>query len=708
MASPTPVSRASAEALLRQAAGGADIAFRDGQWEAIDCLVNRRRRALVVQRTGWGKSMVYFLSTRILRDQGAGPALIVSPLLALMRNQIDAAQRLGLRPATINSGNKEDWHRVRAELLADQIDLLLISPERLANDQFVEDTLLPIAGRIGLLVVDEAHCISDWGHDFRPDYRRIVGVLRQLPANIAVLATTATANERVVADVETQLGPRIETQRGPLTRDTLALQTLRLPNAAVRLAWLADYLPQLPGSGIVYTLTVADAQRVAAWLKQNGLAAAAYHSGATSGDAAETNAHRERLEQDLLANELKCLVATTALGMGFDKPDLGFVIHYQAPGSVVHYYQQVGRAGRAIDHAYGILLSGREDDDIHAYFRNTAFPPEQQIKEILVVLEASDNGLTLREIEAAVNLRHGQIEKVLKILAVEDSAPVARDGSKWFRTPNAWRIDRERIGHLTQQRVREWAQMQAYMDAPGCLMQFLASALDDTLARPCGRCAVCVGHLLVSDAVRPETLAAAQRLLRHSEATLEPKKLFPTGAFARYGWTGARIAPAHQAEPGRILARWGEVGWGEMVREGRAAERFSDELVDGTAEMLRERWREAHGVRWVTCVPSIRHPHLVPDFARRLAAALGLPFHAVVSKLRETALQKGMENRDHQCRNLDGAFSVDATGAPLAEPVLLVDDVVDSGWTLAVIATLLRRAGSGPVFPLALANAGAD
>ncbi|MPZ46313.1 MAG: RecQ family ATP-dependent DNA helicase [Betaproteobacteria bacterium] len=702
------MSRATAEALLRQAAATPEITFRDGQWEAIDCLVNRRHRALVVQRTGWGKSMVYFLSAKILRDQGAGPALIVSPLLALMRNQIEAAQRLGLRPATINSGNKEDWHRVRAELLANQIDLLLISPERLANDEFVTEILLPVAGRIGLLVVDEAHCISDWGHDFRPDYRRIVGVLRQLPDNIAVLATTATANTRVVADVEAQLGPRIETQRGPLARETLALQAMRLPNAAVRLAWLADYLPQLPGSGIVYTLTVADAQRVAGWLKANGIAAEAYHSGATSGDAPETNVHRERLEQKLLANELKCLVATTALGMGFDKPDLGFVIHYQAPGSVVHYYQQVGRAGRAIDYAYGILLSGREDDDIHAYFRNTAFPPEPQINEILVALEESENGMTLRQIEGTVNLRHGQIEKVLKILAVEEPAPIVKDGSKWFRTPNAWRIDRERIAHLTHQRMQEWAQMQAYIDGPDCLMQFLARALDDLLAKPCGHCTHCVGRLLVSDVVRSATLAAAQRLLRRSESPLEPKKMFPSGAFPRYGWSGARITPEYQAEAGRILARWGEVGWGEMVREGKVAGRFPDELVSGAAEMLRERWHEARNVGWVTCVPSLRHPDLVPDFARRLAAALGLPFHAVVGKLRETEPQKGMENRYHQCRNLDGVFAVAAGGAPFAEPMLLVDDVTASGWTLAVIATLLRRAGSGRVYPSALANAGVD
>ena len=700
--------RDQAERLLRQATEVPQLAFRPGQWEAIDRLVNRRSRALVVQRTGWGKSMVYFLAAKILRDEGAGPTLIVSPLLALMRNQIEAAQRLGLCPETINSSNTAQWERVKRALLANQVDLLLISPERLANDAFVEDVLIPIAERIGLLVVDEAHCISDWGHDFRPDYRRIVRVLRQLPRNVPVLATTATANRRVVADIEAQLGPNIETLRGPLTRESLSLQTYRMPDAAVRLAWLADHLGHLPGSGIVYTLTVRDAQRVADWLAGRGIAARAYYSGAIDRPGGNTNAYRETLEQDLLANRLKCLVATTALGMGFDKPDLGFVIHFQTPGSVVHYYQQVGRAGRAIPQAFGILMAGEEDEEINAFFRDTAFPPEAQVQSILQALEGAENGLDLRGIEHEVNLRHGQIEKVLKILSVEDAAPLVREGSRWYRTPNAWRIDRARIEHLTLQLEEEWRQMQTYVNGDTCLMRFLANALDDEMREDCGKCSVCLDRALVSDQVRPRTLREAQRFLRRSEMLLEPKKQWPAGAFPRYGWRGANIPDELRAEQGRILARWRETGWGEMVADGKAHGAFAQDLVDGVAQMIRERWPQAAALRWVTCVPSLRHPDLVPDFARRLAAALGVPFSADVHKVRETRPQKEMENRYHQCNNLDGAFEVRAQCANFAEPVLLVDDVTDSGWTLSIIAALLRRAGTGPVFPLALADASGE
>ena len=694
------VRREHAEELLRRATGGSGgpgISFREGQWEAIDQLVNRRGRMLVVQRTGWGKSMVYFVATKLLRDQGAGPAVIVSPLLALMRNQIEAAERLGLRPATINSSNQDDWESVTRSLLADEVDLLLISPERLANDGFVEDVLLPIAGRIALLVVDEAHCISDWGHDFRPDYRRIVQVLRQIPDNVAVLATTATANRRVVDDIRAQLGARLLIQRGPLVRETLKLQVLRMPGAASRLAWLADRMSDFPGSGIVYTLTVRDCEKVAGWLASRGIHAAAYHAGVES-------AARVDLEQRLLGNDLKCLVATTALGMGFDKPDLGFVVHYQTPSSVVLYYQQVGRAGRAIPEAFGVLTSGEEDDDINAYFRNRAFPPEPYVEAILTALRGAQEGLTIREIETAVNLRHGQIQQVLKLLVVEERAPILRDGSRWYATATAWRMDRARIERLTGRREIEWAQMQAYLSSRACLMEFLANALDDEGAAPCGRCAVCLGRPILSEAVGQATLAAAQRFLRHSETALEPKKQWPQHAFPEYGWRGGRIPANLLAERGRILARYGETGWGNLVRRGKVGGAFADELVDAAADMVRNRWQAASGARWVTCVPSLRHPELVPAYAARLAQALGVPFSAAIRKTRETSPQKEMENSVHQCRNMDGAFAVDRESV-LAGPVLLVDDVVDSGWTLSIVAALLREAGSDAVFPFALASA---
>lgn len=693
------MERVEAQQLLKTALANPAAEFRDGQWEAIDALVNRRQKLLVVQRTGWGKSSVYFISTRIFRDRGMGPTIIVSPLLALMRNQIESAQRLGIRAETMNSTNRDDWQAVTERIRNNQIDCLLISPERLANDTFIGTVLQPIADRIALMVIDEAHCISDWGHDFRPDYRRIINILRFLPANTPVLGTTATANNRVVADIQTQLGD-IQIHRGSLTRESLALQTLLLPDQASRLSWLAQVIPSLPGTGIVYTLTTRDAEQVAEWLCINGIDARAYHGSIEAEGFENSNVYRQYLEASLLNNQLKVLVATTALGMGYDKPDLSFVIHYQAPGSIVSYYQQVGRAGRGIDRAIGVLMSGVEDHNIHEFFRDSAFPSEGQINEILHVLENSD-GLSLRNIEQQTNLRHGQIEKVLKLLSVENPAPVLKSETLWLRTAVHYQMDHARIAHLTGQRVEEWREVQAYLADDRCRMTFLRRALDDADLSPCGKCDSCMGRPLINQPIDSAMFHHASLFLKRAEMAISPKAQVAAGAFLSYGFKGT-LPASLRAQEGRVLSRWGDAGWGGTVADNKHAGRFSDELVEAMAEMILQRWLPEPAPQWVCCVPSRNHPELVPDFARRLAARLGLLFIDVVSKIRDNQPQKGQQNRYHQCRNLDGAFAINPE-LPEA-PVLLVDDIVDSGWTLTVIAALLQQAGSGVVYPVALAS----
>ncbi|MYH60121.1 MAG: RecQ family ATP-dependent DNA helicase [Boseongicola sp. SB0675_bin_26] len=694
------MDRSVARSLLQVALDDQDADFRKGQWEAIDALVNKRGRLLVVQRTGWGKSSVYFIATRILRDGGRGPTLIVSPLLALMRNQIQAARRLGIRAETINSTNRQNWPSLQQDVRAGKVDALLISPERLANDEFVANVLMPISDGIGLLVVDEAHCISDWGHDFRPDYRRLANVIRHMPVNVPILGTTATANNRVIEDVQTQLG-NVGVQRGVLMRETLALQNLKLSSQSARLAWLAEHVNALPGTGIIYVLTRRDADQVARWLQQRGIAASPYYSDARSEGFEDSDAYRQHLEERLLQNELKALVATSALGMGYDKPDLGFVIHYQAPGSIVAYYQQVGRAGRGISHAVGIMMSGHEDEEIHAYFRRTAFPKEEWVHDILTLLAEGD-GLTARELEGAVNLRHAQIQQVLKYLSVESVAPIIKSGSTWRRTPVPFQMDQAKVQRLTGQRATEWKEVQAYLGESGCLMQFLAEALDDIDPQPCGKCASCTGRPVVDASHSRETATEAARFLGRSEFPLECNKQVASGAFPEYGFT-ANLPEEHRANVGRVLSRWGDAGWGSLVAEDKHDGRFRDELVSAAADMLNHRWKPSPRPTWVTCVPSTRNRRLVADYAMRLAEALELPFEPVVTKVKESEPQKLQQNRYHQCRNLDGVFAI--SGQLPAGPVLLVDDVVDSRWTLTIVSALLRRAGSGPVWPFALATA---
>ncbi|MFA5016614.1 MAG: RecQ family ATP-dependent DNA helicase [Methylobacter sp.] len=694
------MNRLKAQQLLQTALADSQADFRDGQWEAIDALVNHRQKLLVVQRTGWGKSAVYFISAKIFRDRGLGPTIIISPLLALMRNQIDAARRLGINAVTMNSTNTDDWQAVTRQILADEIDCLLISPERLANDKFVESVLQPIADRIALMVVDEAHCISDWGHDFRPDYRRIVNILRFLPANTPVLGTTATANNRVIADIQSQLGD-IQIQRGSLIRDSLSLQTMVLPDQAARLAWLAQSIPALGGTGIVYALTKRDADQVSVWLRQNGINALAYYNGVEHPDFANSDSYRQHLEEALLNNQLTVLVATTALGMGYDKPDLRFVIHYQAPGSIVGYYQQVGRAGRGIDSAFGVLLSGTEDREIHEFFRESAFPSEQQIRQILDKLEQSD-GLTLRQLEEITNLRHGLIEKVLKFLSVENPAPIIKMDTQWRRTSIPFAMDRERIAHLTRQREIEWQEVQRYSQTKDCLMSFLRDTLDDKAGEPCGRCTVCLNQPAIAITVNSALAHRAAIFLKHAEVAIKPKIQVAAKAFVEHGFQG-NLPVNLRAQEGRVLSRWGDAGWGKMIADDKHAGRFRDELVVAIAEMIHKRWQPEAFPAWVCCVPSMNHPMLVPDFAQRLADELGLPFVDAVKKAKANEQQKLQQNRFHQCRNLDGVFVIDQANINNGN-VFLVDDIIDSGWTFTVIAALLQQAGSGKVYPCALAS----
>ncbi len=679
---------------------GEEAKFRPGQWEAIETIVGKKERILLVQRTGWGKSIVYFLATKLLRLQGAGPTLLISPLLALMRNQIEMATRIGIQAFTIHSGNRDEWTAAETALADDACDVLLISPERLANQHFINNTLPTMQGRIGLFVVDEAHCISDWGHDFRPDYRRITRILQLLPSGMPVLSTTATANNRVIDDITSQLGADLKILRGPLTRDTLRLQNLIIPEQSHRLAWLAETINALytrfNHSGVIYCLTVADTERVAQWLQSQGINAEAY-SGKLE------NSKRERLEQALINNEVQALVATVALGMGFDKPDLGFVIHFQKPNSVVAYYQQVGRAGRAIDRAYGILLSGSEDQEIHQHFIDTAFPSAKIMLTILETLEENEQ-LSRRELLDKINIQKSTAEKALKLLEVDGAIGVTDDRQRrFFRTPNPWKPNSERVQEITNLRYSELEQVNAYVDYSGCLMEYLGRALDDPLITPCGICANCQGRGFEPSA-STELIAKAHEFLSLNPMGIEPRKWLPKDIIPG---VKTHIPEEHQIRPGYALCHYGDSGWGIAVRVGKyEADSFSDDLVEAAAKFIRSRWQPNPFPTWVTAIPSLKRPHLVYDFSNRLAQMLELPFQSVLVRKMKTPEQKTMHNSYMQAQNVYKSLIIEGEAAISPESVLLIDDIVDSRWTMTIAGWLLRSHGSGPVFPFALAFAG--
>jgi ATP-dependent DNA helicase RecQ len=675
---------------LRGLTADPDSQFRPDQLEAIRDLVADRARVLCVQRTGWGKSAVYFVATALLREAGAGPTLIVSPLLALMRNQITAAERLGLRARTVNSTNRDDWDAIRDRLAEDATDLLLISPERLNNTRFRQQMMPLFASSVGLLVIDEAHCISDWGHDFRPDYRRVREMLSALAPDVAVLGTTATANDRVVEDVVEQLaaadGAPLRTYRGPLARTSLRLEALELPRPAERLAWLAEQLPALPGSGIVYTLTKRDAEQVATFLSDNGVPALAY-----SGE--QDTEQRIDTEERLLRNEIKAVVATSALGMGYDKSDLTFVVHYQAPGSVVAYYQQVGRAGRGVEHADIVLLRGGEDRRIQDFFIEQAFPARERVAVVLDELrEAGDAGRTTRELMAVVNLGMGRIESMLKILDVEGA--VERDGSRWRLIPDAdWHYDAERYAQVTALRRAEQAAMAAFGTDGRCLMRVLAQELDDPAAHDCGRCSVCTAPRF-GRPPDPALVERAGRFLRSAPIELEVKKMAPDAAGAM-----RKVPEDVRSEPGWALARFGDGGWWPAVERGLRSGEFEDDVVAGLADVLRGAAGISGPIAWVTFVPSSRLRAL-PRLAERVALAVAVPCLELVRRTEERPPQREMANAFQQAANVRGAFAVLAT--PPRGTGILLDDRRHSGWTLAMVAGQLRRAGAERVVPVVL------
>ena len=662
--------------------------FKDGQLEAIKSALSKNR-ALIVQKTGWGKSIVYFIATKIIREQGQGPTILISPLISLMRNQIENAEKLGLKAFTINSANQEEWADIKQKLLSDDCDILLLAPEKLGNTAIIKDIINSIPKGIGMFVVDEAHCISDWGHDFRPDYRRIINFLNNLPPNVPVMATTATANERVIEDIANQLGENITILKGPLTRESLSIQVIKLNDQAERLAWLATNINKFPGSGIIYCLTVQDCEKVAKWLQLNDISVNAYHAKLDS----ET---KKDIEVKFMNNEIKVIVATVALGMGYDKADLNFVIHYQRPGSIVSYYQQIGRAGRKLDNAYAILLNGMEDDEIQEYFINTAFPTQKEMNEVVNYIEQKSS-VKKGEILKALNIKPSRLDKCLKFLEVENI--ISKDGASYSRTLHQWRPDIEKSKKITEQRIAELKEMQEYTDIDTCYMKFISEKLDDPYARDCNKCKNCLNKNIVPIDVKESEIIAAIKFLKGEFLEILPRKQWPEGIKAE----GKKaIKPEERNEIGKTLCSYGDAGWGKIVKLDKYEnEYFSDELVDASVELIRT-WAFSEAPTWITYVPSLNRPELVKSFAYRVAEKLNIPCYDAIDKVQETKQQKTMENSIMQCANAVKGFSVNSNCQNGS--VILIDDMVDSKWTLTVCGSLLKDNGANLVYPFTIAS----
>ena len=638
---------------------------RADQVEAVHAIIQPAARVLVVQATGWGKSAVYWAATSAMRSTGAGPTLVVSPLLALMRDQVSAAQRSGLRAATVNSTNLDEWDPIFAALDADEIDVLLVSPERLGNPRFAA-RLDELMARVGLVVIDEAHCISDWGFDFRPDYQRLARALLSTPT-ASVLATTATANRRVTADVEAQLGARTVTFRGTLARTSLRLSVVSGLSPLERYAWVADALDALPGSGIVYVLTVAEAERLAGFLQSWG-------PPPRAGNAPQEGPAPGR-------------------GGGGGRAPLGFCLHVGSPATPVAYYQQIGRAGRAVARADAVLLSAQADERIWEYFATASIPQPDDVDKTLRALAGGPRSVL--ELDTLTGVRRGRLETLLKILAIDGS--VAKDGSKWAATGQPYVHDTEKWNALALTRRAEATLMRRYAHGDGCLMAYLQQALDDPSPAACGRCSVCTG-LLPHPGARPsdERLHAARQHLQGVDVVIEPRKLWPQGVARKGKIAGSGV--------GRAVAFADDAGWSEellaLQRTGYGS--VPPALMAGAVEVLR-RWAKVWSVRPVAVVAA-------PAYSVEMAANRALAAHvAGVGKLPLLDLfswsgpQVPTDTSSAPVvAHLEQAIRLDTSIAVPTGPVLLCATTMRTGWALTVGGALLYEAGCASTMPLVI------
>lgn len=664
---------------------GPNAKFRDGQYEAIEATMTRKR-VLVVQRTGWGKSLVYFVCTKLMRKENKGVTMVVSPLLVLMENQIEAATKMGLRCDVLNSTVKDRRSEILDSLGNDELDLILVTPETLFSDE-VQKRLKNI--KIGLFVIDEAHCISDWGHDFRLEYGNLKSVISSLPTTVPILATTATANDRVVSDLEKQLGNNVFVSRGPLTRESLSIQVLEMPDRITRYAWILENINKLPGSGIIYCLTQRDCDYLSDFLKKNGINAEAYYSR----DGEDGALLNKEIEEKFRRNEIKAIVATIKLGMGYDKGDIAFVIHYQMPSNIVSYYQQIGRAGRNIDRAYTFLMFGKEDEDILNYFINTAFPSEREAADIMEYISNND-GVKLYQINSALNIKKARLDKAISFLMHDGF--IRKEKQMYYATPKPFVYDKEHYDAVTATRVREMEQMKKLATTTTCYSKFVVECLDDHSAYECGHCSNCLGQDILPSSPLMESVHIAETYINGLVLDIEPRKMW---VYSEY--TGNKKIPVPN-KPGLCLAKYGDPGYGELVKRDKYSpkKRFCDELVGKSAKVLRPLVNEKE-IKYITCVPSLRSD-IVLDFSNRLAESLGLTFVELLKKS-NTRQQKEMQNSSYQCGNAMHSFSL-LDGVEVPDKVLLVDDVVDSRWTLTACGYYLSQGGCGEIYPFALAD----
>lgn len=651
--------------------------FHPEQRSIIEHLV-QGKRVLAIQRTGWGKSLCYQLTSFYYPHM----TLVFSPLKALMRDQCQRCNEIYHIPSALVSSDfsPEENDETLKKATEGKIKILYIAPERLDNPSWQTYVLQM---NISMVIVDEAHCISTWGHDFRPHYRRIVTLLSGLPDNVPVLALTATANRRVEQDIKQQVGINAIVKRGSMLRPNLHLNVIHCDGDREKLAYLAVHIPRWRGSGIIYTGTQNSAEMVAAFLQQQGVKAEYYHAG-------REDSERQLIEQGLMTNQYKVICSTNALGMGIDKPDIRFVVHYHIPASPIHYYQEIGRSGRDGKDSICVLLYDAEDLNIQHHFIQGAKPSGQQYEKVLTLIRSDPQGWRLNDLLLDTGFSRNALQNIL--VDLEDQGLLQRmklDGkTTLYRSGNLGEIDVTLYESVRVQKELELADMEKYAQKDDCLMDYLASYLGDNSGTCCGTCGNCNPQSWISLPI-PQSISA--NVVNFLERIFLP----------RIGKRGNIKQPVHEA--GWALSYHGNTRIGKLVRASKyeGAGPFAEELVDRAVEVIRTRYPVVE-LEAVISIPPTKSGNLVEDFARRVAGKLGLPYMSVLIKQRTTQEQKVCTNALQKKKNVKGAFVISDFSQMMGRTFLMIDDIYDSGYMLREVGVTLMQAGARAVYPLTI------
>ncbi|HLI68172.1 MAG TPA: RecQ family ATP-dependent DNA helicase [Ktedonobacteraceae bacterium] len=653
--------------------------FHPGQREIIEHLV-QGKRVLAIQRTGWGKSLCYQLASMYFPHL----TLVFSPLKALMRDQCQRCNARYHIPSAIVSSDflPEENAATLEQAVGGKIKILYIAPERLDN-QLWQNYVRQM--RLSMIVVDEAHCISTWGHDFRPHYRRIVTLLEAIPETVSVLALTATANQRVEQDIREQIGTNALVIRGSMRRPNLHLNVVNVNGDEEKLGYLAANLPIWPGSGVVYTATKSSAEMIATFLQEQGIKAEYYHAGREDAD-------RQHIEQSLMTNRYKVVCSTNALGMGIDKPDIGFIVHYHIPASPIHYYQEIGRAGRDGNNAKCVLLYDPEDLAIQHHFIEGAKPPARHYETVLSLIRNEVQGWRLTDLLRVTGLSQSALRNIL--IDLEEQGLIQRMKSDNHRQTTLYvskhlgRVDVALYERVRIQKESELADIQAYAQSDQCFMGYLTSYLGDAPGYHCGTCGNCQQDNWKSVPVSKISLEAVEYFF---EQTFLP----------RIEKHGTIKQPEHEA--GWSLSYHGSTRIGELVRASKYenAGPFAEQLVQRAVEVICSRYPLAD-LDGIVSVPPTKSGRLVEDFAHRVASKLGIRYVPALVKLRMTQEQKVCTNAVQKKENVKGAFAVLEPSQVIGRVLLLIDDIYDSGYILREVGATLMKAGAKAVYPLTI------